>query len=112
MAHAFRFLAVFRKAQIRNLHSRTNWVKFAKHAKEITTLKAVRQNLMPAHLSVTDGICGILSGMDVKGEISELSKQIESKKPADLGEINAKLERILLLMGGKTTKTFIQYLNQ
>jgi hypothetical protein len=27
---------------------------------------------MHANLSVTDGVCGVLSGMDVKGEIAEL----------------------------------------
>ncbi|MCG2784428.1 MAG: hypothetical protein L6461_04925 [Anaerolineae bacterium] len=54
---------------------------------------------MHAHVSVTDGVYGILSGMDVKSEIAELGKQIESNKPVDMGEISEKLERILLMLG-------------
>lgn len=54
---------------------------------------------MHAHVSVTDGAYGILSGMDVKSEIAELGKQIESNKPTDMGKISAKLEQILLMVG-------------
>jgi integrase len=45
-----------------------------KNAKDIPTLKAVSQNLMHANLSVTDGVYGILSDIDVKDKISTLGK--------------------------------------
>jgi hypothetical protein len=41
----------------------------------VEQIKAVSQNLMHANLSVTDGVYGILSGMDVKGEIAGLGKK-------------------------------------
>jgi site-specific recombinase XerC len=49
-----------------------NAVYGIKNSKDIPALKAVSQNLMHANLSVTDGVCGVLSGMDIKGEIAEL----------------------------------------
>jgi hypothetical protein len=38
----------------------------------VEQIKAVNQNLMHANLSITDGVYGILSGMDVKGETLEM----------------------------------------
>jgi len=46
-----------------------------KNAKTIAALKAVSQNLMHSNLSITDGIYGILSDMDVQKEISSLGKK-------------------------------------
>lgn len=46
--------------------SATNYA--LKKAKEVSALKAVSQNLMHANLSVTDGVYGILSDKDVRGE--------------------------------------------
>jgi hypothetical protein len=45
-----------------------------KNAKDIPALKAVSQNLMHSNLSITDGVYGILSDMDVKSEIHSLGK--------------------------------------
>ncbi len=52
-----------------------------KNAKDISALKAVSQNLMHANLSITDGVYGILSDMDVKAEIHALGK---SRKDDDV----------------------------
>lgn len=46
-----------------------------KNAKDIPALKAVSQNLMHANLSVTDGVYGILSEMNVREQIASLGKQ-------------------------------------
>jgi hypothetical protein len=45
-----------------------------KQAKDIAALKAISQNLMHSNLSITDGIYGILSDMDVKAQIQGLGK--------------------------------------
>jgi hypothetical protein len=45
-----------------------------KNAKDIPVLKAVSQNLMYSNLSITDGVYGILSDMDVRSEIHNLGK--------------------------------------
>jgi len=49
-----------------------------KLAKDIAELKAVSQNLMHANLSITDGVYGILSEMDVKRQIESLTQKIEN----------------------------------
>lgn len=46
-----------------------------KNAKTVAALKAVSQNLMHSNLSITDGIYGILSDMDVRNEIHSLGKK-------------------------------------
>jgi site-specific recombinase XerC len=43
-----------------------------KNAKDIPALKAVSQNLMHANISITDGVYGILSQMDVREQITRL----------------------------------------
>ncbi|MCJ7433616.1 MAG: hypothetical protein MUO77_09030 [Anaerolineales bacterium] len=45
-----------------------------KNAKDVPALKAVSQNLMHSNLSITDGVYGILSDLDVKDQISALGK--------------------------------------
>jgi integrase len=51
-----------------------NAVYSLKHAKDIQALKAVSQNLMHSNLSITDGVYGILSDLDVKAQIQSLGK--------------------------------------
>jgi len=46
-----------------------------KLAKDIGALKAVSQNLMHSNLTVTDGIYGILSSLDVQKEIGSLGQR-------------------------------------
>jgi len=45
-----------------------------KQAKDIPALKAISQNLMHSNLSITDGVYGVLSDMDVKKQIQKLGK--------------------------------------
>ena len=47
-----------------------------KQAKDIPALKAISQNLMHSNLSITDGVYGILSDMDVQAQIKALGKKI------------------------------------
>jgi len=49
-------------------------------AKEIAGLKAVSQNLMHSNLSITDGVYGILSQIDVREQISRIGISISSRK--------------------------------
>jgi integrase len=51
-----------------------------KNAKDIPALKAVSQNLMHANLSVTDGVYGVLSDLDVKEQIASLGKMMAHGK--------------------------------
>jgi hypothetical protein len=44
------------------------------NTKDIPALKAANQNLMHSNLSITDGVYGILSDMDVRSEIYNLGK--------------------------------------
>lgn len=46
-----------------------------KHAKDMSDMKAISQNLMHANISITDGIYGGLSEMDIKKQISSLTRK-------------------------------------
>lgn len=46
-------------------------------------MKAVSQNLMHKNLSVTDGVYGILSDLDVKEQIANLGKAIADSDNRD-----------------------------
>lgn len=72
-------LEVFLKASGLPYHSphkfrHGNAVYCLKLAKDVHDLKAISQNLMHANLSVTDGVYGILSYMDVGQQIGALGK--------------------------------------
>ena len=63
-----------------------------KQAKDIQALKAVSQNLMHANLSVTDGVYGIHSDLDVKQQIAALGKSVASaQNKAELIDLLKKL---------------------
>ena len=49
-----------------------------KQAKDVPALKAVSQNLMHKNLSITDGVYGILSDLDVKEQIALLGKSVST----------------------------------
>ncbi len=51
-----------------------------KNMKDVPALKAVSQNLMHKNLSVTNGVYGILSDLDVREQIAALGKQVENKE--------------------------------
>jgi site-specific recombinase XerC len=48
------------------------------NAKDIQALKAVSQNLMHSNLSITDGVYGILSQIDVGKQMSKIGQKIIS----------------------------------
>jgi hypothetical protein len=64
-------------------------------AKDIAALKAVSQNLMHSNLSITDGVYGILSEMDVRGRITGLCSNVGLGKIDKIDEI-VKLTKKLL----------------
>lgn len=70
-----------------------------KNAKDIQALKAVSQNLMHANLSTTDGVYGVLSGLDVKGEIAGLGKKPDTSGADRIAKLEAVIERLLLKLG-------------
>ena len=75
-----------------------------KNAKDISALKAVSQNLVHADLSITDGVYGILSSLDVKDEITHLGKNIQSGQSDEIRELKALINMLLLKLGeGKST---------
>jgi integrase len=49
-----------------------------KNAKDIQALKAVSQTLMHSNLSITDGVYGILSQIDVSDKMAEIGQKITS----------------------------------
>jgi len=58
-----------------------------KHAKDISQLKAISQNMMHENISITDGIYGGLSSKDIENEISKISNKINSEKYNNPDEI-------------------------
>lgn len=49
-----------------------------KNANDIQALKAVSQTLMHSNLSITDGVYGILSQIDVGEQMSKIGQKISS----------------------------------
>lgn len=45
-----------------------------KNARDISDLKAISQNLMHSNLSITDGVYGVLSNLDVRTKITGLGR--------------------------------------
>ena len=50
---------------------------------------------MHSNLTITDGIYGVLSGTDVKSEITNLSKNVLSDNGGDIEEIKTMLLQVL-----------------
>lgn len=73
-----------------------NAVYSLKNAKNVTALKAIGQNLMHANLTITDGIYGILSSIDVSNEIFGLARisNSDSNHPSDT--LVSLLEQLLI----------------
>jgi integrase len=67
-----------------------------KNSKDVKALKAVSQNLMHSNLSITDGIYGILSENDVRGQIMNLGQKIASDDIQDIKDIVPLLEKLLV----------------
>lgn len=72
-----------------------NAVYALKRAKDVKAIKAVSQNLMHSSLSVTDGVYGILSRNDVKGEIEALSEKVAEGGTENIDDLIHLFEQIL-----------------
>jgi hypothetical protein len=68
-------------------------------AKDIQALKAVSQNLMYSNISIADGVYGILSDNDVRGQIAALGKQIFSSETNDIEELKTITKQLLDKLG-------------
>jgi len=78
-----------------------NAVYALKRAKDIAALKAVSQNLMHSNINITDGIYGILSDIDVRGQIATIGQMTHSNDTAtDLEELKVMTKRLLEILGG------------
>lgn len=73
-------------------------------AKDIAALKAVSQNLMHSNISITDGVYGVLSDNDVKGQIATLGNPIASTDKNDIEEIKNITRQIAINLGIQTSK--------
>ncbi len=72
-----------------------NAVYALKLAKDIAALKAVSQNLMHSNISITDGVYGILSDTDIKGQIAALGKRITIQEINDIEELKIMTRKLL-----------------
>jgi integrase len=79
-----------------------NAVYSLKNSKNIHALKAVSQNLMHSNISITDGVYGILSTIDVQGEIASLGNKIISNDSEDVEDLKFLVKKILLKLDDKT----------
>ena len=70
-----------------------------KMAKDIQALKAVSQNLMHSNISITDGVYGILSDNDVKGQIATLGGQVVSSDIQGIEELKIMTKQLLDKLG-------------
>jgi integrase len=75
-----------------------NAVFSLKNAKDVAALKAVSQNLMHSNLSITDGVYGILSDNDVKGQIASLGQKIVTGQTGSNEELIMLMKQILARM--------------
>jgi hypothetical protein len=64
-------------------------------AKDIAALKAVSQNLMHSNISITDGVYGMLSTIDMREEIASLGF-IDDSHDKNSDSIIPLLEHLLL----------------
>jgi integrase len=72
-----------------------NAVYSLKMAKDIQALKAVSQNLMHSNISITDGVYGILSDNDIKGQIALLGKKINPSDMSDIEELKLMTKQLM-----------------
>lgn len=64
--------------------------------KDIPALKQISQKFEHANFSVTDGVYGILSSLDVKEEISKLGKNIQPHKADEIREFKNLINLLML----------------
>ena len=63
-------------------------------AQDVAALKAVSQNLMHENLTVTDGIYGVLSDVDVKNQIGMLGVTRGVREDESLEELRSLLREL------------------
>jgi hypothetical protein len=68
-------------------------------AKAIAALKAVSQNLMHSNISIIDGVYGILSNNDVRGQVAALGKQLLSADDHNIEELKIMTKQIFEKLG-------------
>ena len=68
-------------------------------AKDIATLKAISQNLMHSNISITDGVYGILSDNDVRGQIASLGQINTTNEKRDIDELKRMTKKVLDKLG-------------
>ena len=66
-----------------------------KHAKDMSDMKAISQNLMHSNISITDGIYGGLSDSDIKNQITNLLNQTTISNDNTLIELFQKTKDLL-----------------
>jgi hypothetical protein len=76
-----------------------NAVYSLKMAKDIQALKAVSQNLMHSNISITDGVYGILSDNDVKGQIALLGQKIIPNEASGIEELKLMTKQLMEKLG-------------
>jgi hypothetical protein len=64
-------------------------------AKDIAVLKVISQNLMHSNLSITDGVYGVLSEIDIREQIIGLGKRIFSDETSNIEELISLNKQIL-----------------
>jgi hypothetical protein len=70
-------------------------------ALDISALKAVSQNLMHSNISITDGVYGILSDIDIRGQIAVISQMTNPSDTAtDFEELKVMTKRLIEKLGG------------
>lgn len=68
-------------------------------ARDVAALKAVSQNLMHSNLSITDGIYGILSDIDMKSRIISLKESRNYENPKE--DIVRQLKKVITQLENK-----------
>jgi hypothetical protein len=64
-------------------------------AKDVSALKADSQNLLHENLSITDGVYGVFSDMDVRNQIAVLRKPIQCDRAVhSLDEVRSLIRRL------------------
>ena len=66
-----------------------------KHAKDISQLKAISQNLMHENISITDGIYGGLSDADIKEQITSLTCENDPLKEMSKKELLLIIKKLI-----------------
>lgn len=76
-----------------------HWHKICREAIAAGRGRSIAFTHQTQSILYTDGVYGVLSGTDVKGEISELGKAGNSSTSDEVGELKALVKQLLLKLG-------------